>query len=86
MGWKLNKNGVTPRVELTRSEQQNLNTFMNAVRSNVDPKKAADLWDSNFKNLYRDQYQIRLSQGNRATFEVDWDTQTVTMLQVGGHT
>lgn len=87
--WDLDKNQVTPKVRLTRAEQDNLNTFMNAIRlSGITPNDAASEWDSDFKKLRgtRDQYEIRLSQSNRATFSVDYDRKMVTMLAVGGHT
>ena len=86
MAWTLNKNGVTPSVTLTKTEQDHLNEFMNKVRENKDPKTAASGWDSNYKCLQGDQYQIRLSQSNRATFTVDTTHQVVKMLAVGGHT
>ena len=88
MPWTLNKNGVTPRVPLTATEQLKLNTFMNAVRTGLAPNAAASSWDSNYKKLGGtvDQFEIRLSQGCRATFTVNNNAQVVTMLQVGGHT
>jgi hypothetical protein len=86
MTWTLDKNNVTPSVALTGAEQDHLNEFMNKVRSDVHPKVAASGWDSNYKQLVGDQYQIRLSQANRATFRVNEAAQRVTMLQVGGHT
>lgn len=86
MAWTLNKNGVTPSVKLTTTEQDHLNEFMNRVRAGEAPSDAASGWDSNYKNLTGQQYQIRLSQKNRATFTVDPKAQRVTMLQVGGHT
>lgn len=86
MPWNLKKNGVTPSRPLTHAEQNNLNTFMNAVRRGTDPGTAANAWDSDYKKLMGNQYQIRLSQGCRATFIVNNNTQEVTMLQVGGHT
>ena len=85
MPYTLNKNGVTPSVQLTQTEQDHLNEFMNRIRNEgISPKDAASGWDSQYKNLQGDQYQIRLSRNNRATFTVVGDT--VTMLQVGGHT
>lgn len=87
--WNLDKNGVTPSIPLTHSEQDHLNTFMNQIRlAGVSPKEAAVGWDSNYKKLRgtRDQYEIRLSQGNRATFLVDDERKIVTMEAVGGHT
>ncbi len=86
MPWTLNKNGVKPKVTLTEVEQSHLNEFMNGVRGGSSPSVAASGWDSAYKNLVGDQYQIRLSQKNRATFTVNAKTQVVTMLQVGGHT
>ncbi len=85
MPYTLDKNGVTPSVPLTASEQDNLNTFMNRIRlEGVHPITAAASWDSDYKNLIGNQYQIRLSQRNRVTFEIDGDI--VRILQVGGHT
>jgi hypothetical protein len=86
MPWTLNKNSVTPNVNLSNVEQGHLNDFMNAVRNGTHPKTAAASWDSDYKNLTGDQYQIRLSQANRATFLVNNTTQVVTMTAVGGHT
>ena len=51
-----------------------------------DPATAASVWKSSYKNLQGTQWQIRLSEGNRATFTVDDKSQTVTMLAEGGHT
>ena len=85
MPYTLNKNDVTPSRPLTTSEQDHLNEFMNKIRNEgVSPKVAASGWDSDYKQLAGDQYQIRLSKGNRVTFSVVGNT--VTMLQVGGHT
>jgi hypothetical protein len=53
------------------------------------PKEAAEIaGDTKYRRLGGtvNQYEIRLSGGTRATFLVDTATQTVTMLQVGGHT
>jgi hypothetical protein len=86
MPWTLNKNGVRPSLPLTATEQGHLNKFMDSVRAGNSPKDAASGWDSQYKKLVNDQYQIRLSKKNRATFTVNTTTQVVTMLQVGGHT
>lgn len=88
MAWTLDKNGVTPSVPLTNTEQDHLNEFMNRLRveDDITPEKAASGWDSNYKQLQGNQYQIRLSQKNRVTFTVDYDTHVVTMIAVGGHT
>ena len=85
MPWTLDKNGVTPAVNLTNVEQGHLNEFMNAVRNGTHPAQAAATWDSDYKNLVGNQYQIRLSLANRATFMVNNATQVVTMTAVGGH-
>ena len=84
MAWTLDKNGVTPSVTLTSAEQGNLNTFMNAVREGTHPKDAAKSWDSDYKQLQSNQYQIRLSKKNRVTFLLEGEV--VKILQVGGHT
>lgn len=86
MPWTLDKNGVTPSVQLTPTEQDHLNEFMNRVRAGDSPSVAASGWGSDYKCLQGDQYQIRLSRNNRATFTVNTNTEVVTMLQVGGHT
>ena len=83
--WKLNKNGVTPSVTLTPSEQKNLNDFMGGIQKGEHPATVASAWSANYKRLQDNQFQIRLSGSNRATFTVDETTKTVTMLQVGGH-
>jgi hypothetical protein len=85
MPYTLDKNGVTPQRTLTKTEQDHLNEFMNRIRlEGLSPKEAASGWDSKYTQLRGNQYEIRLSQGNRATFEIDGFT--VRMLQVGGHT
>lgn len=87
MVWTLDKNGVTPSRPLTHAEQDNLNRFMNSVRLGMHPRDAAKITgDLNFKMLTAFQGQIRLSQGTRATFEVDGANEVVRFLQVGGHT
>ena len=88
MAWSLNKNGVTPRGILNTTEQDRLNTVMNAVRAGAHPAEAAKKWDSKYTKLGGtvNQYEIRLSGGCRATFTVNTNTETVIMLQVGGHT
>lgn len=86
MSWTLDKNGVTPSVDLTDAEQEHLNEFMNQVRDGKDPKSAASGWDSDYKNLNGNQFQVRLSKRNRVTFTVNQADWKVTILQVGGHT
>lgn len=85
MPYTLDKNDVTPSRSLTNTEQDHLNEFMNRIRNEgISPKEAASGWDSKYTHLVGDQYEIRLSRENRATFLVVGTT--VTMLQVGGHT
>ena len=64
MAWTLDKNGVTPHVDLTISEQNHLNEFMNEVREDIHPKNACASWDSDYKcvDTGRSLYQFRLSQ------------------------
>jgi hypothetical protein len=87
MAWRINKTRVRwVGGKLTKAEQDHLNEFVNAIGSGSHPKTAADGWDSNYKMLTDVQGQIRLSEGRRATFEVDEDNQVVYLRDVGGHT
>ena len=54
----------------------------------IPTAEAAKKWDPKYTKLDGtvSQYGIRLSGGCRATFTVNTNTETVTMLQVGGHT
>jgi hypothetical protein len=87
MPWTLDKSRARFDVELNKVEQEHFDEFQNAIQNQgLHPSKAAEGWDSNYKNLKGDQYTIRLSQANRASFLVDDATNTCTILQVGGHT
>jgi len=85
--WTLNKNGVTPSLALTPVEQKNLNEFMSLVNAGNAPSIAANGWKSEYKKLGGtvNQFEIRLSLSNRATFIVDDKNSIVTMIAVGGH-
>jgi hypothetical protein len=76
--------------QLTQAEQAQFDIFQNAIANQrMSPKDAAaKMGDADFKVLNKatGQYQIRLSQKNRATFIVDNANHKVTILQVGGHT
>jgi mRNA-degrading endonuclease RelE of RelBE toxin-antitoxin system len=88
MPWTIDKSKADYKV-LTNAEQNKFDAFQNAIQNNqMSPKDAAESTGpgADYKCLQGDQYQIRLSQGNRATFTVDNDARTVTILQVGGHT
>jgi len=88
--WGLNKN--KKRVEykqLTKAEQKNFDEFQNNIHNKgLHPSEAAESWDANYRQLQggHNQYEIRLSQHNRATFTVDEANKMVHLLQVGGHT
>jgi len=91
--WTLNKNGVTPnwahQDPTFKVAQDHLNEFMDNIRIyGCSPEIAASSWDSNYKKLKgtTDQYEIRLTGSERATFRVNTATRVVTMLAVGGHT
>jgi hypothetical protein len=89
MAWTLDKSQAdwSNWGLLTSSSQRKWDDFQNMVSRGTDPQDAArTIGDSDYKCLSGSQYQIRLSQKNRATFLVDRNTQTVTVLQVGGHT
>lgn len=88
MAWRLNKRNARFIKSLTPSEQAKFDAFQNAIHNRgLHPKDAAkEAGDSDYKNLIGDQYQIRLSQGSRVTFRVSTTNNTVSILQVGGHT
>jgi mRNA-degrading endonuclease RelE of RelBE toxin-antitoxin system len=85
--WKLVKKGAKFKTNLNGTEQAKYDEFQNKVRNQgLHPKEAAAGWDSDYKNLLRNQYQIRLSQDNRVIFLVDRKNTIVRILEVGGHT
>ncbi|HCR49818.1 MAG TPA: hypothetical protein PLL64_02585 [Rhodothermales bacterium] len=86
MSWSLDKTGARFDVVLHATEQMKFDNFQNAVNWGSHPKDAATGFDYDFKCLYDDVYQIRLSQKNRATFRVDEKRKVCVILQVGGHT
>lgn len=87
--WTLDKSRATFK-NLTPAEQAKFDIFQNAIANEgMSPKDAAaKMRDADYKLLQgtKNQYQIRLSQHNRATFIVDNANHKVTILQVGGHT
>lgn len=87
MPWTVDKSSAEFGV-LTNSEQYKFDQFQNAIEhNNKHPKEAAkEAGDTDYKCLTGNQYQIRLSQGTRATFLVEDMIQRVKVLQVGGHT
>ncbi|UQA56949.1 hypothetical protein [Polyangium aurulentum] len=86
MPWRLDKDHADFKT-LTLSEQARFDEFQNSIHHlGMHPRVAAQSWDSNYKELAHNQFQIRLSQGNRCTFIIDEGRQLVTILQVGGHT
>lgn len=88
MAWKFDKSRATFR-ELTNAEQAKWDCFQNGVNAGNHPLTAAvECGGMNYKLLQgtHNQYEIRLSLGTRATFLVIDKTETVEVLQVGGHT
>ncbi|GEM_PF-2063546 len=87
--WTLDKKGASFK-QLTPAEQRNFDTFQNAIANEgLSPKDAASrIGGANYKKLQgtKDQYEIRLSKGTRATFRVDDNNHVVKILEVGGHT
>lgn len=95
MPWTLDKThaSFSNWFTMNQSERDNWDTFQNAVNQGLHPASAAarvgtvaHKANADYKCLTGDQYQIRLSYNNRATFRVIESTQTVVVLQVGGHT
>ena len=85
--WRLNKRGARFR-KLTPAGQATFDRFQNAIANKgMNPVDAARLaGDTQYKRLQGNQYQIRLSQKDRATFKIDRANHVVIILQVGGHT
>jgi hypothetical protein len=86
--WTLDKSEVDWDIELTQAEQAKFDIFQNAIQNDgMSPRDAANLaGDTNFKRLSDGSYQIRLSQRARVKMWINWDAQTVRIVQVGGHT
>ncbi len=88
MGWTVDKSTAT-FGNLGSSAQAKWDSFQNAVHRGIHPATAAKLaGDCNYKMLSGSlsQFQIRLGYCDRATFLVLEATQTLKVLQVGGHT
>ncbi|MFJ3482579.1 hypothetical protein ACIPL1_04260 [Pseudomonas sp. NPDC090202] len=89
MIWTLNKENARFRAQLSASAQGKWDIFQNAIYRGSYPKDAAKLaggMDYKMLSGSSNQYQIRLSGSERATFRIDEVRQIVTVLQVGGHT
>jgi hypothetical protein len=67
--YTLDKKGAKFK-QLTPAEQAKFDIFQNAIANNgLSPRQAADeMGGADYKKLQGNQYQIRLSEGNRATF------------------
>lgn len=88
LAWTLNKSDADWDVELSQAEQSKFDIFQNAItHDNLNPRDAANrAGDTDFKRLSDNSYQIRLSKRARVKMWINWDDQTVTIAQVGGHT
>jgi outer membrane protein TolC len=89
MPWIIDKSNASYSISvLTPAAQAKFDLFQNAIQQQgLHPKQAADtLGASDYKNLSgTNLFQIRLDGFNRVTFELDAATQTVNIVQVGGH-
>ena len=89
MPWTIDKSKATFST-VTKSEQEKWDAFQNAIQNQgKHPKEAAESARATPYKLLegtQNQYEIRLSEGTRATFLVDDTRQVVTIKQVGGHT
>lgn len=82
--WTFNMNNAPGTAGIPRSAMLHFYAWRRAIRDNdVAPDVAAD-WDAHFEAV-GDHYTIRLNQKHRVHFNIDWDSQTVTLLQVGQH-
>lgn len=96
MVWTLDKSHVSWHRwdALPADAKRNWDTFQDAIHNDgLHPSQAAERVGlvahrqrADYKCLIGDQFQIRLSYSERATFRVDESTHTVTVLEVGGHT
>lgn len=87
-GWTLDKSNATFKM-LTDSEQKVFDVFQNAIHHfGMSPKDASMLAGaSNYKLLSNnkvDNFQVRLSKGQRVSGEIEG--KTAINRQVGGHT
>ena len=74
----MNKTGAKVSAELTDADQKKWDSFQNEVRNGTHPKEAATKHRcDDYKALSGNQYQIRLSGKQRATFLIDEKTQTM---------
>jgi hypothetical protein len=92
MAWKVDKTGATiakgwdPKGK-DSAAQAKWNSFMNAVNSGQHPATAGKSMSYKMLNKSTGQAQIALSSsGERASFFVDEAKQTVSKVQLGGHT
>ncbi len=90
MPWRIDKSRAQFGY-LTNAEQNKFDAFQDALHTGLasHPKEAARIaGDTDYKMLSggSNQYQIRLSQGTRATFRIHETEQRVEIMQVGGHT
>jgi hypothetical protein len=80
----------TNKGDAQNASQAHLDRFQNAIHNQgKHPKEAAEsAGDSKYTKLKgaKNQYEIRLDGGNRATFTVDEDNKMVHLHQAGGHT
>ncbi|MBE9162657.1 hypothetical protein [Tychonema sp. LEGE 06208] len=90
MAWTYDKSNMEFVGQLTKSEQEKFDKFQNKIeKDGVHPRDAAQTAGStNYRQLQgtQNQFEIRLSQGTRATFFVHDQTKVVEMSQIGGHT
>ena len=93
MEWTVEKFDKTiKKANLTESELRRLTDFKDLVEQGNHPKEAAKNWDYEYKKLnggnFKNQFQIKLSGGKRATFLVhdNVDPGVVEFKQIGGHT
>jgi hypothetical protein len=89
MPWTLDKSAATYSISvLDTVAQDKFDRFQNAIQQQgIHPKQAAaDLGAADYKCLNgMNRYQFRLTGFHRVTFDLNAATQTVTIIEVGGH-
>ena len=91
-GWKINQIRKYRERELgSPAARKNADLFQQYVRDGYSPLDAASMLGSGrkpkqLKGGVAGQFEIRLDNKNRLTFQSDEKTKEVTILEVGGHT
>lgn len=87
MSWSIDTRS-TKFKSMTRSAEKKWDEFVRHIELGATLQDAADMLGKSCLKLLSNgvQWQIRLSQSERATFELQDSTSTIKVFAVGGHT